>query len=172
MFTRIAALALGAVVLVGAAGCASTGAYAATMSPEATALTALGYPTEDLAPAADPSASPDSTGKAPRARRLALRRALRGNVQHGEVVVKTKDGQFKTVDVQRGTVTAIDAKTVTVKSADGFTQTWTFGNPIHVFEHRTSVQPSAVKVGAEIGVAGPKNGGTVTASLILIPKAK
>ncbi|MEN3309870.1 MAG: hypothetical protein V7603_6072 [Micromonosporaceae bacterium] len=170
MFTRIAALALGAAVLTGAAGCGSTGTD--TMTPEATALTALGYQTEDLVPAANPSASPDATGRAhPRARRLALRRALRGNVEHGEVVVKTKDGE-KTVDIQRGTVTAINATTVTVRSADGFTLTWTFGHPIHVIEHRTSVQPSNVTVGEEIGVAGTKNGSTPTAQLILIPKAK
>jgi hypothetical protein len=96
---------------------------------------------------------------------------LRRNTLHGEVVVQTKDG-VRTVDVQRGTVTAIDAKTVTVKSADGFTLTWTFGNPLHVVEHRTAVQPSAVKVGTEIGLAGVKDGGVTTARLIVIPNSK
>jgi hypothetical protein len=164
MFTRIAALVLGAAVLVGASAC---GSGTDSLTPEATALTALGYPAQDLVPAANPSASPS----APRLRKLGLRRALRGKVEHGEIVVRTKDGQDKTVDVQRGTVTAIDAKTVTVKSADGFTLTWTIGSPIRVIENRTTVQPSNVTVGREIGVAGTKDGDTVTAQLILIPKA-
>jgi hypothetical protein len=174
MFTRmrvaLAATALGAATLIGAAAC--TAGTSDTMTPEVTALTALGYQADDLVPAADPSASPGAPGRAhPRARRLALRRALRGNVEHGEVVVKTKDGD-KTIDVQRGTVTAINATTVTVRSADGFTLTWTFGNPIHVIEHRTSVQPSNVTTGEEIGIAGTRTGSTVTARLILIPQGK
>ena len=93
------------------------------------------------------------------------------NVEHGEVVVQTKQGD-KTIDVQRGTVTAIDDTSVTVKSADGFTQTWVFGKPLRVIEHRTTIQANAVKVGTEIGVAGAKNGSTVTANLIVIPLPK
>ena len=58
------------------------------------------------------------------------------------------------------------------KSTDGFTLTWTFGNPIHVLEHRSSVQPSAVKVGMAVGVAGGKDGDTAVARLIVIPRAK
>jgi hypothetical protein len=174
MFKTIAALALGAAVLTGAAACGSNGTDVTSMSPEATALTALGYPAEDLVPAADPSTSPDATGQAarPRAlRRLALRRALRGNVEHGEVVVKTKNGD-QNIDVQRGTVTAISGTSLTVKSADGFTLSWVIGSPVHVLEHRTAVQPSAVTAGEEVGVAGTNSGGTVTAVLILIPQAK
>jgi hypothetical protein len=93
------------------------------------------------------------------------------HVEHGEVVVQTKKGD-KTVDVQRGTVTAITGSSVTVKSADGFTQTWAFGSPLRVVEHRATVQPSEVKTGIQIGVAGVKNGSTVTANLIVIPEAK
>jgi hypothetical protein len=176
MVTRLratlAATLLGAVALIGAVACTPGTGTGETMSPEATALVAAGFPSDDVIPAANPSASPGATAPAhPRARRLALRRALRGKVEHGEVVVKTKDGD-KTVEIQRGTVTAIDSHTVTVKSADGFSLTWTIGTPIHVIEHRTSVQPSAVTAGAQVGVAGTKSGGTVTATLIVIPAAK
>ncbi|HKS98661.1 MAG TPA: hypothetical protein VJT31_03945, partial [Rugosimonospora sp.] len=107
----------------------------------------------------------------PRARRLALRRALRGNVEHGEVVVKTKDGD-KTIVVQRGTVTAVDTTGVTVKSSDGYSLAWTFGSPIRVVQNGTSVQPSAVTTGEEIGIAGTRNGSAVTAQLILIPHGR
>jgi len=92
---------------------------------------------------------------------------LGAHVEHGEVVVQTKDGD-KTVDIQRGVVTAIDDKSVTVKSTDGFTLTWSFGNPLKVVERRTTVQPNAVKAGATVGVAGTKDGTTTTARLISI----
>jgi hypothetical protein len=118
-------------------------------------------------PSTAPSAGPSGRKGSGRKGTLRKRLALRKNTLHGEFVVKTKDGT-KTVDVQRGTVTAIDEKTVSVKSTDGFTLTWTFGSPIRVLEHRATVQPSAVKVGTEIGLAGTKAGSATTANLIVI----
>lgn len=173
MFSRLrivlATAALGAAALIGVAACdPGTTSAVNAMSPEATALTALGFPAEDLAPAADPSATGAPGAKATGPRVRALRRALRGNVEHGEVVVKTKNGD-QTIDIQRGTVTAVDSTSVTVKSADGYALTWTFGNPIRVVAHRAKAQPSAVTMGAEIGIAGIKTGSSVTARLIVIP---
>jgi hypothetical protein len=175
----LATVALGTVGLLGLAACGG-GASGTAMSAESTALTALGFSSDDVSLVSDPSpsasAAPGKDGsgskaKHPIARRLTIRRALAKNVEHGEVVVKTKDGD-KTVDVQRGTVTAINSTTVTVKSSDGFSETWTFGSPIHVIEHRTTVQPSSVAVGADVGVAGTKSGGNLTASLLVIPNGK
>jgi hypothetical protein len=164
-----ATAALGAAALLGLTACGGTD-LTDSLTPEATALTAVGFSEPDLAPAADPtpSASASAAAKPHKARRPALRRQLAQHVEHGEVVVQTKEGD-KTVDVQRGTVTAITGSSVTVKSADGFTQTWAFGSPLRVVEHRTTVQPSEVKAGIQIGVAGVKNGSTVTANLIVIP---
>ena len=174
----LATAALGAVALLGLTACGQAGT-ADALSPAASALSAVGFSPDDVttvadtAPAADPSpsASADPTKKHPGARALRLRRGLARNVEHGEVVVQTKDGE-KTVDVQRGTVTAITDTSVTVKSADGFTQTWVFGTPFHVIEHRTTIQATAVAVGAKVGVAGAKNGSTVTANLLVIAAAK
>jgi hypothetical protein len=188
----LATTALGVVALLGVSACgqlgnAASGAAATDLSPEASALAALGFSNDDLVPVADTSPSPDATGtpapaasgragkksaqaNRPLLRRLTIRRALARNVEHGEMVVQTKDGD-KTIDVQRGTVTAISSTTVTVKSADGFSETWTFGNPIHVVEHRTTVQPSNVTTGETVGVAGTKSNGNLTASLLVIPDA-
>jgi hypothetical protein len=189
----LAATALGVVALLGVSACGqldnvAAGAAAATdLSPEASALAALGFSPDDLVPVADTSPSPSATGtpkpaasgqpgkkgalaKRPLLRRLTVRRALARNVEHGEMVVQTKDGD-KTIDVQRGTVTAISSTTVTVKSTDGFSETWTFGSPIHVVEHRTAVQPSNVTTGETVGVAGTKSAGNLTASLLVIPGA-
>jgi hypothetical protein len=185
----LATTALGVVALLGVSACSQLGnASAATdLSPEASALAALGFAPDDLVPVSDTSPISDPSGtpapsasghpgrkgapaNRPLLRQLTIRRALARNVEHGEIVVHTKDGD-KTIDVQRGTVTAISSTTITVKSTDGFSETWTFGSPIHVVEHRTTVQPSNVTTGETVGVAGTKSGGDLTASLLVIPNA-
>lgn len=176
----VTTIAIAVVGTLSLAACGQPLTGTSTMSPEASALTALGFTNSDVTTGGDattvqattgPSANPN--GRRPlRLRRLAIRRlALRGHVEHGEVTVSTKDGD-KTIDIQRGTVTAITGTTVTVKSTDGFTLTWTFGSPIQVIEHRTTVQPSAVAVGQVVGIAGTRDGGVVTARLMVIPNAK
>lgn len=45
-------------------------------------------------------------------------------VQHGEFVLRERDGTFRTMAVQRGVATAISATSVTVKSEDGFSRTY------------------------------------------------
>jgi hypothetical protein len=167
-------LATAAIGLLGGmslAACARSDTSALT--PEGQALVAMGFDSADLVAAGE--LAPDAQGLSPAAsakpgkhRLRPGRVTLRKNVLHGEAVVQADTGT-KTVDVQRGSVTAIDDKTVTVKSTDGFTLTWTFGTPLHVIEHRTSVQPTAIKVGTEIGIAGTKDGSTVNAHLIVIP---
>jgi hypothetical protein len=172
--TRITVVVGLVVAVLGLAACGSKedAATASVGSPEAQVLAAMGFDLADLAVAdqsliqADPTPSAGPGRKKPRPPGKVR---IAKNVLHGEVVVETKDG-IKTVAVQRGTVTAINDKTVTVKSSDGFTQTWTFGTPIRVVEHRTTVQPSAIAVGTQIGLAGVKEGSTVTARLIVIPR--
>jgi hypothetical protein len=147
---------------------------AADLSAEAQALAAVGFQAADLAPAgyqaADPSPSPstDKRDRPGRHKRPLNRVLLRKNTLHGEVVVQTKDGT-KTLLVQRGAVTAINDTTITVKSTDGYTLTWKFGDPIRVFERRTTVQPKDITVGTQVGVAGTKDGDTSTAKLIVVP---
>lgn len=182
------------VALVGLAGLAGCGLsrgdtdssaqpveLAEALYPEAEALEAMGFGAVELAGAAgaapaasaDPSARP--SGKADRRanwrKRHAVRVFVNRNVLHGEAVVQTKEGT-RTIVVQRGTVTALTDTTLTVKSTDGFTLVWTFGDPLHVVEHRTTIQPSQIAVGAEVGVAGGKDGDKTLARLIVIPRKK
>lgn len=152
---------------------------AAELSTEGAALVAMGFAPADLGPAAngvgatEVAPTPEPSGRADRLRdRHRAKVLLRRNVLHGEAVVQGRDGVTRTVVVQRGTVTAIDATTITVKSSDGFTLTWTFGSPLHVVEHRTSIQPNQVAVGAQVGVAGAKDGDKTMARLIVIPNRK
>ncbi|MGI5524545.1 hypothetical protein ACQEUX_26920 [Micromonospora sp. CA-259024] len=157
---------------------------AAAMGVEGQALAAMGFDADDLdvltvaAPATPaPGASPTANEKAREKRgeewrkRRQARVLLRKNTLHGEAVVQAKDGT-RTVAVQRGEVTAIDGDSMTVKSTDGFTMTWTFGDDLRVVERRAAVQPSEVKVGATLGVAGAKDGDKGVARLILIPRTK
>ncbi|MEU7851672.1 hypothetical protein AB0B74_05720 [Micromonospora parva] len=186
----LAAVALG-VSGCGAAEVASQPArdtaveVAAAMGVEGQALTAMGFDADDLdvrtvaAPATPtPSGSPSAQEKGREKRgeewrkRRQARVLLRKNTLHGEAVVKTKDGGTRTVAVQRGEVTAIDGDSMTVKSSDGFTMTWTFGDDLRVVERRATVQPSEVKIGATLGVAGAKDGDKAVARLILVPRAR
>jgi hypothetical protein len=178
----LATAALGAVTLVGLAACGQ-GTDTASLSPEATALSAIGFAPADLTaattsdPAADPTPSASAstgdggTGKHPRLRALAIRHALGKNVEHGEIVVNTKNGD-KTVDVERGTVTAISSTSITVKATDGFSETWTIGSSTRVIKDRATSTPSTITNGATVGIAGTKSGSTVTATLIVIPQSK
>jgi hypothetical protein len=70
--------------------------------------------------------------------------------------------------VQRGEVTAVSGTQVTVKSTDGFTLTWTYGNPLRVVQDKKAVDKSALKTGEQIGLAGEKNGAATDARLIAI----
>ncbi|MEU8332313.1 hypothetical protein [Micromonospora sp. NPDC048839] len=186
----LAAVALG-VTGCGAAEVASQPArdaavdVAAALGVEGQALTAMGFDPDELdvrtvaAPATPtPGASPTAKDKAREKRgeewrkRRQARVLLRKNTLHGEAVVKVKDGGTQTVAVQRGEVTAIDGDSMTVKSTDGFTLTWSFGDDLRVVERRATVQPSEVKVGATVGVAGARDGDRGVARLILIPGAK
>jgi hypothetical protein len=172
-----------ALALVGLTACGRIGSAigAATangsQSAEVQALEAIGFSSADLAaapgavPAVDPSTS--ATRKQPNGARLGgVKGILHRGVLHGEATLTMKDGTVQVVAVQRGTVTAIDDKSITVKSSDGFTQTWTFGSPLNVVEHRTTIAPSAIKAGTEVGVAGPKDGSMLTARLIVVPAKK
>ncbi|SCL15363.1 hypothetical protein GA0070624_0700 [Micromonospora rhizosphaerae] len=158
---------------------------AAAMGADGQALAAMGFDAADLdvdpvaAPAPSGSAEPGSTEAGPRDRRgeraqewrnrHRARVLLRRNILHGEVVVQTRDGGTKTVAVQRGEVTAIDGDSMTVKSTDGFTMTWTFGDNLRVIERRSTVQSSDIKVGTTVGVAGAKDGDGGVARLIVVP---
>ena len=157
---------------------------AAAMGVDGQALAAMGFDAADLdvAQVADPAPSNsgapgDQAGPGKQRgehgqewrNRHRARVLTRQNILHGEIVVQTKDGGTKTVAVQRGEVTAIDGDSMTVKSTDGFTMTWTFGDKLRVIERRTTVQSSDIRVGTTVGVAGAKDGDGSVARLIVVP---
>lgn len=100
-------------VLVGAVALALTGTGAAL------AWSATGTPS----PTPSASAGPGNSGNAPGHDKPG--KAQHGKSLHGEAVVKNPDGSFQTVLEQRGTVESVSGTTITVKSEDGFSQTYT-----------------------------------------------
>jgi hypothetical protein len=135
----------------------------ADVADEAYALQEVGLETGlEAAPGASAAPGKDKKGKRPGARRF-----LRKNTLHGELTVQGKDG-VRTVVVQRGTVTAITATTVSVKSTDGFALTWTLGDKLKVVQDRKAVDTAAIKTGAQVGVAGAEDGDKSVARLVAI----
>jgi hypothetical protein len=84
-------------------------------------------------------------------------------VLHGEGIVQTKKGPVR-VAMQNGTATAATDTSLTIRSADGYTKTWTLAKNVKVFDHRNSLQPNALRAGTEVVVGGPitVNGGSAT----------
>lgn len=80
---------------------------------------------------------------------------------HGSFVVPKQGGGYQTVDTQVGTVTGVSSTSITLKSADGFTQSYTVDATTMVNAQRDGI--ASVKTGDEVGVLAVENGGTRTA---------
>jgi len=92
-------------------------------------------------------------------------RGLGRHVLHGEVVLQTRNG-FVTAVIARGSVTAIDANSISVKSADGVTTTFAIGAKTKARSAGKVVPIATGHTGDKVGVLGTKNGSTVTARVI------
>jgi hypothetical protein len=117
-----------------------------------------------LADTSTPTPSPpSSSAPSPAAKPHAKHRALASRAEHGEVVLHGKGGD-RTVDVQRGVVTAASPTSVTVRSADGFTATYAFAPNSKVRKQKAASQPSAIAVNDRVGLVAAKGpqGLTVT----------
>ena len=85
-----------------------------------------------------------------------------GRVEHGEFTVHTKTGD-KVMDVQRGVVTAVNAGSVTVKSTDGFTSTYTLDPTTKVHNGKTTATVAQIATNDRVRLQATKTGSTVTA---------
>ncbi|WP_422936063.1 hypothetical protein [Sinomonas sp. P47F7] len=121
-------LVVGAVV-VGLAGVGGAAAWAAnaTNSPSP-------------APSASASAQPGHHAGKPGAGQVGA------ETLHGQMTVKKADGTIETVFVQRGTVTDVSDTKVTIKSDDGFTQTYTLNSSTR-FLSQAEPKGAAIKSG-------------------------
>jgi len=88
-----------------------------------------------------------------------------GRVVHGEFTVHTKTGD-KTLDTQRGVVTAVNAGSVTVKSTDGFTATYTLTPTTKVHKGKQTATTTQITTNDRVRVLATKTGTTATATHI------
>ena len=129
-----------------------------------------------------PSPSNSASGKANGQDKAKAAKAQRPQHLHGESVVKKSDGAFETVVNQRGTVDAVSESSVTVKSEDGFTQTYAVNAETRIVkvpapaadgspakgDDGKRLKPSEATIkdiaaGNTVSISGVKNGSDVTA---------
>jgi hypothetical protein len=84
---------------------------------------------------------------------------------HGELVVPDGDGGYQTVVVQRGTASQVGSDTITVKSDDGYTQTYDVPADTGVGALREGL--GSIKSGANVVVMAEKDGGSLTATHVM-----
>jgi hypothetical protein len=144
--------------LLGGAGAA----LAATNSP--------GAPASPTAAAATPAPSPGSSGLPPGP---GFHRFGGGfgfgfgrlfGALHGQFVVAKPGGGYQTVDMQTGQVTAVSTTSITLKSADGFTMSYTVISSTLVDAQRDGI--GSVKVGNQATVLATVSGSTATAASV------
>ncbi|WP_246486430.1 DUF5666 domain-containing protein [Kribbella qitaiheensis] len=80
---------------------------------------------------------------------------------HGEYVVEKEGGGYQTVASQRGEVTAVSKDSITVKSADGYSKTYTLTTDTLVNATRDGID--SVKPGNTVSVSAIVADGKVTA---------
>jgi hypothetical protein len=90
---------------------------------------------------------------------------LGGGVVHGQLTVPKSGGGYQTVDVQSGTVTAVNSSSVTVKSADGFTASYAVTSNTVVDAKSAGI--GSVKDGDTVFVTATVSGSTATAANIV-----
>lgn len=154
LFTRKAASVAALTVLGVTAGGIAWAESTSAPAPAAAAATAGGA----AATGRNDAATPDA-GTAGRMRGLGRR------VLHGEVVVQTRKG-FVTAEIARGTVAAIDATSISVKSADGVTTTFAIDAKTKARSAGHVVPLTSVHDGDTVGVLGIKNGTDFVAKVI------
>ncbi|WP_426302696.1 DUF5666 domain-containing protein [Arthrobacter sp. R-11] len=107
-------------------------------------------------------------------------RVLPGRGIHGEFTVKNNDGSYTTIVTQTGTVQSVSGSNITVKSEDGFTQSYALASTTAIVKIPDSgpgmqgrrplpqtIKASDLKAGDTVRVSATKNGATVTATRIV-----
>ena len=92
-------------------------------------------------------------------------KGLLGKVEHGEFTTHTKTGD-KALDVQRGTVTAVNGGSIMVQSTDGFTATYTIDQATKVHKDKKVAQVGDIAIKDRVQLIAVKSNNTATAQHI------
>jgi hypothetical protein len=74
-------------------------------------------------------------------------------------------GGYRTIDTQRGTVTAVSGSSITVKSSDGYIKTYQVTSSTHVVARSGGI--GTVKTGQTVSVLATVSGSSATAAQIV-----
>ncbi len=126
-----------------------------------------------LGPAAPEADQPRGRYAHPRAGEYpGLRRLLLRRVEHGEVTLKGKDDKPVVVDIQRGKVTAVSPTSISLKSEDGFTATYTVNSDTRIRVDGERKAIGDVRVGKSAGLIATKAssaaGSAATARFVVV----
>ena len=145
--SKAAAIAASGIVGAGVAGGLT---YAAVSAP-AGASSNLGAAADNVISAAQ--ASPDAAGgfAADRTGGRMGRRGLLAHLEHGQLTLRVKGGD-RTVDLQRGTVSAVTPTSISVTSPDNFPGTYTVDSSTKVRTRSGLVSFSSVHKGDTVFV--------------------
>jgi len=111
-------------------------------------------------PSAPDSADPGKPGKGPGRHGM----FGMGGALHGEFVVEKEGGGYQTVATQTGEVTAVSKESITVKSADGYSKTYTVTADTLVNAARDGID--SVKTGNTVSVSAIVADGKATATSV------
>ena len=84
-----------------------------------------------------------------------------GRMLHGEFVLQKAGGGYQTVLVQRGSAQTVNSGSITVRSADGFHQTYVVDS--HTLVNAGKAGIGSLAKGHRVGVVATESGNTATA---------
>jgi hypothetical protein len=87
-----------------------------------------------------------------------------GGALHGEFVVPKDGGGYQTIATQQGDVTAVSEDSITVKSEDGYSRTYTVAAETLVNSARDGI--ASIKTGSKVSVSAVVANNTATATTI------
>ncbi len=162
--TKIVVVGASTAALVGGIGAglahADTPTDEPTTSPTVTTTTAPA----DTTPTAEPSDARDRGDF----RKRQVRRQLRfmARALHGEVTLAGE--KHKVIVFQRGTVEKANSKSVTVKSNDGFVDTYLLSDDTKIREDREDAAVSDIDTSDRVLVVATKDGSTLNARRVIL----
>jgi hypothetical protein len=111
-----------------------------------------------------PSTSPSTQQNAPQTDKGPGPRGGKfGDALHGEFVTAKDGGGYETIATQKGEVTAVSATSITVKSADGYSRTYTVNADTKV---NNSGKIADITTGETVRIRAVVSGETATATMI------
>jgi hypothetical protein len=117
---------------------------------------------------AQPAATTDETA----ALSAALRLRARGRIVHGTVTIDSPKDGLITVQVDGGTIAAVDAHSITIAEKGGGSVTVAIGSDTRVRRDRKRATAADLKVGDTVRVVSRvANGGAATAKAIVVAPA-